>query len=210
MSEFIASLLSICKDEYAIFHFGQLKESDNAVYNRVGDYWKSIPVYDIDGRTTLIDKKGHPYNPAWSAAFISFIIRTAGAGETFKYAQAHCHYIEFSRKAKKNNIPSAYYAVAPDSAVPSVGDIICSGREYATNYSFEQAELAYKADGHYPSHGDIVVDVNREHGYVLTIGGNVSNSVNQKKLPLSDAGILLDRVDGKNFLPWLALLQCNL
>lgn len=210
MSNFTDKLVAACNTEYATFKFGKLKENSDAVYQRVGDYWKSIPVNGIDGKTLVKPKKGKPYNPAWSSAFISFVVKSAGAGKAFKYAEAHCHYVEDARLAAKSGAPRAYYAVDPYSAIPAVGDLICAGREYAEDYSFEQSELAYKTDTFYPSHSDVVIEVNRDHGYILTLGGNVDNSVTQKRLAISSKGILLDRPNGNKMLPWLALLQCKL
>lgn len=211
MSDFTENLIEECRKENEFFGFGKLKEDDSLVFNRVGDYWKSIGIKGIDGRTQIKSSKGKPYNPAWSSAFVSYVVKAAGAGDNaFTYTEAHCHYIESSRKAAASGNTSAYFAVNPYSATPTVGDIICAGREYAESLTFEQAELAYKSDSFYPSHGDVVISVNQERGYILTIGGNVDNSVNQKRLLLSEEGILVDRSDGKDFLPWLALLRCRL
>lgn len=104
----------------------------------------------------------------------------------------------------------AYYAVDPYSEVPGVGDIVCAGREYANNLSFGQAALAYKADGFYPSHADYVIEINRANRYIRTIGGNVSNSVREKRLHIDSNGRLLDQVSGPSAYPWLALLQCRI
>jgi hypothetical protein len=211
MSYFTDNLIEECKKENETFGFGKLKEDDPLVFKRVGDYWHSIGIKETDGRTQAKSSKGKSYNPAWSSAFVSYVVKAAGAGnDAFNYTEAHCHYIEFSRKAAASVKPSAYYAVDPYSATPAVGDIICAGREYAEGLTFEQAELAYKTDSFYPSHGDIVISVNQEHGYIVTIGGNVDNSVNQKRLLISEDGILVDRSSGTDFLPWLALLRCQL
>lgn len=209
MTNFTDNLVVECNKELETFEFGKLKEDDANVYERVGMYWKSIGIDDIDGRTKVKDNKGHYYNPAWSSAFVSYMARKAGAGTAFKYTQAHCHYIEYFRKATGAANP-AYIAVEPYSQRPQVGDIICAGREYAQMYTFKQAELAYKADGFYPSHGDIVIAVNVEQGHILTVGGNVDNSVNQKRVLISEGGFLIDRSLGNTSLPWLALLRCQL
>jgi hypothetical protein len=211
MSNFTDSIVENCRAELAFFGQGKLLEEDAKVFKRVGDYWKSIPVQGIDGRTKVKDKKGKSYNPAWSSAFISFIARTSGAGTAFHYAEAHCHYVENAREAASSSSPSAgYYAVDPYSVAANVGDIICAGREYAELLSFKQAALAYKADRFYPSHGDYVVEVNRAQGYVRTIGGNVGSSVREKRLQVSANGKLVDRTDGSKVLPWLALLRCQI
>lgn len=208
MSTFTQALVEVCRAELQVFKNGKLKEDHQDVYQRVGDYWRSIPVPGIDGRTKQKDSKGGLYNPAWSAAFISFAARQAGAGAAFHYSQAHCHYVEVFRKAAA--APAlAYVAVDPYTVAPKVGDIVCSGREYAKKLTFKQAALAYQADGFYPSHSDIVVQVDAAAGFIVTIGGNVDSSVKEKRLQISDNGRLLDRMDGPTSLPWLALLRCQ-
>jgi hypothetical protein len=209
MSNYTEALIRIAKTELNTFKNGKLLESDKSVYERIGTYWESIPVEGIDGRTKMKNSKGKLYNPAWSSAFISFIVREAGAGQGFKYAEVHCHYIEAARKAAaSNNGASSYFSVDPYSDMPAVGDIICAGREYAKEYDFKQAELSYKADSFYPSHGDVVVEIRLNERVLIAIGGNVSDSVREKQIPLSSSGKLIDREDGNKMLPWLALLKC--
>jgi hypothetical protein len=211
MSNFTEAVVANCKNELLRFERGKLPEEDAKVYRRIGEYWRAIPVQGIDGRTKVKDKKGNLYNPAWSSAFISFIARTSGAGAAFHYAEAHCHYIEHGRQAASSSSTSAgYYAVDPYSIVPNVGDIVCAGREYAAQLSFKQAALAYKADRFYPSHGDFVVEVNRNQGYIITVGGNVGSSVREKRLLLSSSGRLVDRTEGSQVLPWLAVMRCRI
>lgn len=211
MSNFTDSIVNNCRIELTRFDAGKVLEDNEKVYKRIGEYWKSIPVQGIDGRTQVKDKNGTTYNPAWSSAFISFIAKTSGAGAAFHYAEAHCHYIENARQAASSGSPeAAYYAVDPYSTTPGIGDIVCAGRNYAEQLSFKQAALAYKADRFYPSHGDFVIEVNRLQGYILTIGGNVNNSVREKRLLISPTGKLVERIDGPKVLPWLALLRCRI
>jgi len=210
MTAFTNTIVSICRAELQTFKGGKLKEDHASVYQRVGTYWSAIPVAGIDGRTVFKDKKGKPYNPAWSAAFISFVLKQAGVGAKFKTTEAHCHYIEAARKAAtSNSSKAAYHAVDPYSVMPAVGDIVAVGREYAQQLTFKQAELAYRADSFYPSHCDFVVEVDAQKGVVLVVGGNVNNSVAPKRLLLTSNGRLTDRPEGNKLLPWLALLRCQ-
>jgi hypothetical protein len=210
MTAFTSHIVSLCQAELQTFKGGKLKETDAAIYKRVGDYWAAVPAAGLDGRTVWNDSKGKPYRPAWSAAFVSFVLKQAGVGTRFKTTKAHCHYVEAARAAVANNAKKAYHAVDPYSAVPSVGDIVVAGREYAEQLTFKQAELAYKADGFYPSHGDFVVEVDAQKSELVVVGGNVGDSVKPKRLLLSPKGRLVDRQDGGKVLPWLALLRCQL
>ncbi len=210
MPSFQDNIVAICQAELQIFKDGKRKETDAAVYQRVGDYWAAVPVPGFDGRTELKDSKGKPYRPAWSAAFVSYVVKQAGAGAKFKTTKAHCHYVEAARAAAADGANKAYHAADPYSAVPAVGDIVVAGREYAEQLTYKQAELAYMADGFYPSHGDFVVSVDIQKREAVVIGGNVGDSVATKRLALSPSGRLLDRKDGNKVLPWLALLRCQL
>jgi hypothetical protein len=210
MTSFTSNIVSICQAELQTFQGGKLKETDAAVYKRVGDYWAAVPETGLDGRTLLKDSKGKPYRPAWSAAFISFVLKQAGVGNKFKTTKAHCHYVELGRLAAATNAKKAYHALDPYSATPAIGDIVVAGREYAEQLTFKQAELAYKADGFYPSHGDFVIEVDAPRGEVVVAGGNVGDSVAPKRLLLSPKARLIDRQDGGKVLPWLALLRCQL
>jgi hypothetical protein len=210
MTTFTANIVTICRAELQTFKGGKLKETDASVYKRVGDYWAAVPETGLDGRTLLKDSKGKPYRPAWSAAFISFVLKQAGVGAKFKTTKAHCHYVELARVAAATNANKAYHALDPYSATPAIGDIVVAGREYAEQLTFKQAELAYKGDGFYPSHGDFVIEVDTSKGEVVVVGGNVGDSVASKRLLLSPKGRLLDRQDGGKVLPWLALLRCQM
>ncbi len=210
MTPFTSNIVSVCQAELQTFQGGKLKETEAAVYKHVGDYWAAVPEMGLDGRTLLKDSKGKPYRPAWSAAFISFVLKQAGVGNRFKTTKAHCHYVELARVAAASNAKKAYHALDPYSATPAIGDIVVAGREYAEQLTFKQAELAYKADGLYPSHGDFVIEVDAQKGEAVVAGGNVGDSVASKRLLLSPKGRLVDRQDGGKVLPWLALLRCQL
>jgi hypothetical protein len=206
---FVNKLVQACRAEQAFFENGKWTEGNERVYRRVGEYWLSIKVQGIDGRTQVRSSRtGTPYNPAWSAAFVSFVCQQAGAGKRFPSSQAHCHYIEHFR-SPPDPARSIYRAVDPNSVAPTVGDIVCSGREYAQALTFAQAALTYRADSFYPAHGDVVVEVDRALGRVIVIGGNVDSSVKEKVLAVGPNGRLLPRASSNKSLPWLALLKCQ-
>lgn len=96
-----------------------------------------------------------------------------------------------------------------DKYKPKIGDVVCAGREYAAGYDYDQAKLVYEADSFYPSHGDIVVSISGD--YIESIGGDISNNVDAKKIRLTDTGYLRNRINrsGKE-IPWIAILECVL
>jgi hypothetical protein len=169
----------------------------------VKEYWQSIGNNNLDGRTVV-----NGIRPAWSSAFVSFCMKKAGAGSKFKYTEAHCHYVKKAMDQSAGTINGYGYAARKTSAYkPQVGDVIVGGREYAVAYDYEQARLIYEADSFYPSHGDIVVEITPNHA--VTIGGNISNNVDTKRLRLTDTGFLMDRRNSAGReIPWIAILEC--
>ena len=211
MADFTRQLVDACKHEYARWDNGQGRETWGApqhsknYYLFVKDYWKSIGINHLDGRTVQ-----GGIRPAWSSAFVSFINKTAGAGTRFHYTQAHCHYINRAMKAANGAASDfAYIARKPENYKPKAGDIVCAGREYAKGYGYDQAAITYGADSFYPSQGDIVVDVTDTHAHVM--GGNVNDNVDMKRLRLTGTGYLRNRINSSGTeLPWIAILECRI
>tara|TARA_R110000782_G_scaffold58671_5_gene122383 strand:- start:1562 stop:5014 length:3453 start_codon:yes stop_codon:yes gene_type:complete len=111
---------------------------------------------------------------AWSAAFISYVIKEAGVN--FPYQGNHANYSQDVRvKGKSAAIPWA--AKNPETTRLSVGDIVVFNRA-GNNLNYNTP--VWKGS----SHGDIVTEVNKEQGYVKVIGGNVSDTVKIKTFPI--------------------------
>lgn len=209
MTQFTDDLVDVCLAEYARWDNGAGRETwgrpqhAKDYYLFVKDYWKSIGNNNLDGRTVV-----GGIRPAWSAAFVSFAEKTAGAGTHFRYTEAHCHYVDKAMKqADAAGGNYGYAARRTSDHKPKVGDIIVAGRSYANTYDYDQAALVYEADSFYPSHGDIVIAV--EADKVITIGGNISHNVDRKRLKLTANGYLRDRQSSSGQeLPWIAILEC--
>ena len=66
---------------------------------------------------------------AWSAAFISYVMRTAGAGARFPYAPSHYVYINVAKEMKLGRTSGwAVVAERLDEYAPVAGDLICYSR----------------------------------------------------------------------------------
>ena len=112
----------------------------------------------------------------WSAAFIVWVLRTAGVTQSeFPNAWKHAAYTYFA-KQNSNSKQGVIQAFPISSTAPIPGDIVCTGRgknkvKFAT----------IKATG--TTHCDIVTSV--QNGTMTTIGGNVWNNVGKRHVTLT-------------------------
>lgn len=172
------------------------------MWQRVGDYWwigqdAASSSSGWSGKYgdfgALI--AGEP--AAWSAAFISYVMRVAGAGDRFPYSPLHATYINAA--ATGNPILAAQ---APEAYAPVQGDLICYGRRGAERLRFSDLPASS-----FYGHCDLVVSA--DPGQLTVIGGNVSAGVTMKHVPVSAAGLLVDEsgrvVDGR--YPWFVVLR---
>ena len=156
-------------------------------WQRVGEYWwlGQDSTRRQAGWTGKYDDQGTPYaqgdyGHAWSAAFISYIMRTAGANERFRYSPSHADYINAAVRGE-----AGMQALPAATTPPQVGDLICTGRDAARNIRFENLPAPS-----FPSHCDLVVEASG--GQLTVIGGNVDAGVTMKHIPLSASGTIVD------------------
>jgi hypothetical protein len=171
----------------------QMPERMPGLWQRVGEYWWEGMNPDIreSAWTGMHDENGTLFDAprdgdfAWSAAFISYVMRIAGAGNRFPYSESHSTYID-AAVLGQSPVLRAY---AANAYAPRVGDLICTGRDGSAAMRFTDLPAAQ-----FPSHCDIVV---AEAPTELTvIGGNVDDAVTEKHVPLATNGMLAG-LDGK-------------
>ncbi len=153
------------------------------LWQRVGDYWwfGQDAGTKESGFTSRYNEYGTPYEgvaPAWSAAFISYVMRAAGAGDRFTYSPLHSDYINAAAQGM-----GALRAEAPDRYAPVAGDLICLGRGAARDMRFEDLP-----GPRFLGHCDLVTA--SEPGQLTVIGGNVGASVTLKHVPTTPDGLL--------------------
>ena len=154
-------------------HVGH-KEGETPYYQYVGEYWK----VGVNNDTLT----GRDHSVPWSAAFISWVMQTAGAGDRFHYSPQHSVYIFRAIKDLLQAKPQAgYYCYQLRECKPQVGDIVCWARQTGIDYQHQNG-------GDYAGHCDIVVEVNP--GEIQIVGGNVGDSVTKRPLPLNAEGFL--------------------
>lgn len=172
--------------EYDRWHAnGILRETDDEAIPILKEYWKLgvIPVSEQNLRNS-----SWQYRHPWSAVFISYVMLQAGAGNNFPYSNNHAKYIVWARDnaiAEQEPLFAAYDVSDPISAWPEPGDLICMNRR---SNQFTIKSIHPKCI----SHCDIVVEVNREKGFITTIGGNVGQTVN-KRIVWLDVNGFIDR-----------------
>lgn len=112
----------------------------------------------------------------WSAVFVSYVMRTAGAGPAFAYSAAHQTYIRAARRNRlTGNAANPFWGFRASEAAPRVGDLVCAARMRSGATYDNIADRRPRA-----THGDIVVEVHP--GRIRVIGGNVGQTVGDKWL----------------------------
>jgi hypothetical protein len=198
MSDFTDKVVKQCLNEFERFEEGKGRETKDPFAGFVGEYWSfGLKNKNIDGRTTFQDAKGKSFRPAWSAAFVSFIMRKAGAGDAFFYHEGHIHYVvKAIRDARTQGSTSKFLGRDPKKQVPKVGDLINAGRGAAKSVTFKDVLAKYGKDevpkGNFmPSHTDIVISVDPGKS-LTTMGGNVdTDTVGEKTWKLNSDGTLV-------------------
>ncbi|WP_187970098.1 DUF2272 domain-containing protein [Aquibium microcysteis] len=185
VTAYISELLRLCDQEWRFFG-GQTydltgntttighKEQEDGFAERIGVYWKDgADLSGINGTNT---------DWPWSAAFISWVSKTAGAGARFRYSSQHSVYISQAIRDRSTKREDAgYWCERLNERKPMVGDIVCWARETGVDYDHQKG-------GDYKSHCDVVVEVAGDKAWV--IGGNIGNSVTRRPLALTAEGFL--------------------
>ncbi len=139
----------------------------------------------------------------WSAAFVSYVFRSAGIGaKNFAYSGSHSAYIvEAIRNAKGESSKTPMFFGYPiDKASPARGDLICALRgNNASKSTFDDIP----ATKGFESHCDIVVSTGKDT--LEAIGGNVGDTVAKTIVRINDKGRII--VDQKYFRNWLVVIK---
>lgn len=136
-------------------------ENQEPLKSRIGIYWDFLNEPSRDGGDGI----------AWSAAFISYMVHMAGAGDLFRYNGQHSVY--FYRTINDLLVRRArpFWGHRVGDVEIQRGDIIGMNRSDGPLIDYDWA--AHHAD--YSSHADIVVEVDG-NGVIHTIGGNVGRT----------------------------------
>lgn len=160
-------------------------DESSRVASSIAGYWAVTP----DGAWILTRQNGQWRGPAgiasrwrdpWSAAFVSWVMCSAGLGSRSEFARAIAHhvYIDQAIRSAEAESPTTAY-VAYDVGVEPIepGDLLCSSRRNGyRSVADRKRHLGTAAR----THCDIVVLVDRAAARILTIGGNVRGTVGLK------------------------------
>lgn len=189
-------------ESYAPTDFNVIPERQEGLWQRVGEYWwQGMNAGEADARYTGKHNAAGQVFPAvtngryaWSAAFISYVMRIAGAGRDFPFAPAHSTYINAAVRGQTPLLT----AENPAIYAPRTGDLICFARDEAAALRFENLPTS----GYFPAHCGIVTG--DSPGEANMVGGNVDDAVVMTAVQASPGGILSDAL-----FPWLVVLRVN-
>lgn len=159
------------------------------LWQRVGEYWwlGQDAGSQESGWTSKYNESGQEYQgdaPAWSAAFVSYVMRSAGARDRFLYGPLHADYINAAAQGV-----GAIRIERPEAYAPQPGDLICVSRGRIRSMRFEDLSGA-----RFFGHCDLVTSA--QPGQLTVVGGNVNGGVTMKHVPTS-AGGTLSNADGQ-------------
>lgn len=144
-------------------------EHEPGYRERVQHYWKSALRRDVRDTRRI----------GWSGAFISFVMKEAGARKGFPYSGTHTTYIARAIRNRKKGLTNAtIVGYRPGEYAPEPGDMVCNSLTSGIDYD--------NIGRRYSAHCDIVVK--RGFRHVEVIGGNLTNSVRKRVLLTDEAG----------------------
>jgi hypothetical protein len=140
-----------------------------------------------------------PVKAHYSAVFISWCVRTAGASETeFPSAAAHWQYA--SRALKAAELGKGLFRARPiESYSPTTGDIIHVNRDHGT-IDFDRLR---NGPFPYPAESGIVVDVKQAEALIVMGNQEPAGTVGTEKLALAHSGLLVQRTDN----PFICVIE---
>ena len=177
------------------------------LWQRIGEYWwtgqdpdeREVGWTGKHGDGAGVFNWNNDASYAWSAAFISYVMRVAGAGAGFPYAPNHATYINIAAAGGARRLR----ARDPALYAPLAGDLICAGRGASRIIAFHNLPTRDP----FPAHCGLVVG--RVPNQISIIGGNVDDAVTLTHVPVGPTGLLA----GQNGLlydtrySWCVVLQ---
>jgi len=157
--------------------FGSLRRGDRELENRIERYCSDVGV----SATTLV--RSH-----YSAVFISWCMRTAGASEAQFPAQiSHSEYAKRAFSGAENR-EGLFQARRVESYAPQPGDVIHLNRD-GGKVDYDRIRA-----GGYNSESGIVVDIQPNKAVIVMGNQEPRGNVGIEALTLADSGLLIQRI----------------
>jgi hypothetical protein len=175
-TQFAMKLAQIAQDLHDEFHL--TTENDPPLSKQIQKFWTDIG-FSFPG----VDQP-------WSAVFVSFCVKQAGAkASEFNFNPAHSQFVNAAIQNGLSNL-GVFRGHDITGHAPNIGDIIHVNRNGNT-FDFDFARTHKK----YNSHSAIVVEVGVDPGgpFALTIGGNESDSIRSSLVRLTNSGLIKQR-----------------
>lgn len=167
-SRFKRKAVRIAKKEWKLWNKPSAWNENSPVrYKDLKRYWDSVG---------WNENSWSPTGTAWSAAFMSYVVKNAKPKNQFSYSSSHSKYIRQAIQNRKTNNKNPFKGYRLNEKKIDVGDLVCYSRESQTDL--------YDRTSSYMSHCDIVTGIGKD--YAEIIGGNVGNSVTKKLIPIKN------------------------
>ena len=186
-SPFAKKLAAVAQEQHDTFHM--MDEADPGLCKQIKKYWTDLNL----GFTSCV-------TVPWSAVFVSWCVKKAGATATeFKFAAAHSVFVHEAIRNAVNG-QGVFHGLEITAHPPAVGDIIQNNRG-GTTHDFAFA----KTHKNYQSHSAIVVEVGQDAdgGFALVIGGNEGNSIRRTVVRLTAGGLIKQRASN----PFICVIE---
>jgi hypothetical protein len=186
-----------------------LRETEPAATPILQEYYRD-GVCELPSAAQLQSATWHSAN-YWSAVFVSWVMRSAGAGITFRYHTAHRVYIRAARRNRLDgNAASPFWAYRATEVAPLPGDVVCRSRGGPPVATYDNIAQNQQ----WAAHCDIVIS-SPQSGQILVAGGNVAipggnpnegRTAAQRPLRVRPDGLL--QLDG-NQARYFAVIRCR-
>lgn len=153
------------------------KETDPSMSQTLIEYWKNL---GSNYTPAQMQSKSFQKERPWSSAYITHLVQ--GGGYNFKGGYMHSTYADQAKKDRASGTKDAFWSFRiSDGKKIEIGDILIKNRG-GGNYNYDTIRSGVI------SHGDVIIDIVNENGKITAIaqGGNLSDSVDTVKIPLSN------------------------
>jgi hypothetical protein len=203
----------------------KLVESDPTQLPILTQYWSTVPGFGGAAAAASAARRsaaGDRLYP-WSAAFVCFVMRTAGvrAADGFVFGARHLEYIVGSLRNRELGDRSRPFWLVDhlelqQEVAPEPGDLLCFNRNNS-QHTYASLRRQFWSGGHQNvrtsgvSHCRIVVGVGaaaRGSRFIATIGGNEANSVRLQRIPADQFGSI-PNPQARGIFGLIKLIECQ-